>query len=168
MSAIEINFDGLIGPTHNYAGLSDGNIASARNRDTVARPRQAALEGIAKMRRLMAMGLTQGVLPPHERPPMAFLRALGFTGDDRSVWEQAWSREDHLARNALAASAMWAANAATVSPGADCADGRLHFTPANLHTMLHRALEADATDRALSRIFPDPEHCVVHPPLPAH
>ena len=25
----EINFDGIIGPTHNYAGLSRGNIASA-------------------------------------------------------------------------------------------------------------------------------------------
>lgn len=166
--AVEINFDGLIGPTHNYAGLSDGNVASAKNKDTVARPRQAALEGIAKMRRLMAMGVAQGVLPPHERPPMAFLRSLGFSGDDASVWAQACANEDRLARNALAASAMWAANAATVSPGADCADGRLHFTPANLHTMLHRALEADATDRALARIFADPEHFAVHAPLPAH
>ena len=168
MTAVEINFDGLIGPTHNYAGLSDGNLASSRNRDTVARPRQAALEGIAKMRRLMAMGVPQGVLPPQERPPVAFLRALGFSGDDRSVWAQAWAQESALARNALAASAMWAANAATVSPGADCADGRLHLTPANLHTMLHRALEADATHRALARIFPDPAHFAVHPPLPAH
>ena len=166
--AVEINFDGLIGPTHNYAGLSDGNVASARNKDSVARPRQAALEGIAKMRRLMAMGAVQGVLPPHERPPMAFLRSLGFSGDDARVWAQVWAAEDRLARNALAASAMWAANAATVSPSADCADGRLHFTPANLHTMLHRALEADATDRALSRIFADPECFAVHPPLPAH
>ncbi len=49
MSAVEVNFDGLVGPTHNYAGLSEGNLASARNRDTVARPREAALQGLAKM-----------------------------------------------------------------------------------------------------------------------
>lgn len=165
MSAVEINFDGLIGPTHNYAGLSEGNLASARNRDTVARPRDAALEGIAKMRRLMAMGVPQGVLPPLERPPMSFLRSIGFAGDDRAVWEAAWKSEDRLARNALAASAMWAANAATVSPSADCADGCLHLSAANLSTMLHRALEGPATTRALRRIFAaDPFR--VHDPLP--
>ena len=27
----EINFDGLIGPTHNYSGLSEGNNASKKN-----------------------------------------------------------------------------------------------------------------------------------------
>ena len=166
--AVEINFDGLIGPTHNYAGLSEGNLASARNKDSVARPRQAALEGIAKMRRLLAMGAPQGVLAPHERPPMAFLRDLGFNGDDASVWARACAGEGQIARQALAASAMWAANAATVSPGADCADTRLHLTPANLHTMLHRALEADATHRVLQRIFPDTARFAVHPPLPAH
>lgn len=168
MSAIEINFDGLVGPTHNYAGLSEGNVASAKHKDSVARPRAAALQGLAKMRRLMALGLVQGVLPPQERPPMAFLRALGFAGTDRDVWERAFSEENRLARNAIAASAMWAANAATVSPSADCADGRLHVTLANLQTMLHRALEADATDRALTRIFPDPEQFAVHPPLTPH
>ena len=42
----EINFDGIVGPTHNYAGLSEGNLASARNRDTVSRPRDAALQGL--------------------------------------------------------------------------------------------------------------------------
>lgn len=168
MSAVEINFDGLIGPTHNYAGLSEGNVASARNRDAVARPRDAALQGLAKMRRLMAMGCVQGVLPPHERPDMAFLRGLGFAGSDREVWTSVFAKEERLARNALAASAMWAANAATVSPSADCADRRVHFTPANLHTMLHRALEADATARVLRVVFGDVERFAVHEPLPAH
>ena len=166
--AVEINFDGLIGPTHNYAGLSEGNIASARNRDAVARPRDAALQGLAKLRTLMGMGLAQGVLPPHERPSMHFLRGLGFSGDDRAVWMQVFDAEERIARNALAASAMWAANAATVSPSADCADGRVHFTPANLHTMLHRALEADATTVTLRRIFADEAHFRVHDPLPPH
>lgn len=166
MSAVELNFDGLIGPTHNYAGLSEGNLASAKNRDTVARPRAAALEGIAKMRRLMSMGVPQGVLAPLDRPPMAFFRALGFTGDDAAVWEAAWKSEDRLARNALAASAMWAANAATVSPSADCADGRLHLSTANLSTMLHRALEGDGTTRTLLRIFARDDAFAVHDPLP--
>jgi succinylarginine dihydrolase len=166
--AVEINFDGLIGPTHNYAGLSEGNIASAKNRDAVARPREAALQGLAKMRRLMAMGLAQGVLAPHERPSMRFLRSLGFAGDDRAVWRAAFAGEERVARNALAASAMWAANAATVSPSADCADGRVHFTPANLHTMLHRSLEAETTTRMLRTMFADEARFRVHDPLPAH
>lgn len=165
--AVEINFDGLIGPTHNYAGLSHGNLASQSNRDQIARPRDAALQGIAKMRRLMQLGLPQGVLPPHERPAITPLRALGFSGSDREVWEKAVREEPRAARAAVSASAMWSANAATVSPSADCADGRLHLTPANLVTMLHRSLEPDQTGRALARLCPDPERFVVHAPLPA-
>ena len=47
----EINFDGLIGPTHNYAGLSLGNVASASNAGGVSQPRAAAaVQGLAKMR----------------------------------------------------------------------------------------------------------------------
>lgn len=166
--AAEVNFDGLVGPTHNYAGLSEGNLASARNRDTVARPRDAALQGIAKMRRLSALGLAQGLLPPHERPNVAWLRTLGFSGSDGAVWERAWRQEPALARAALASSAMWAANAATVSPSADCADGRLHVSVANLQTMLHRSLEADQTERALMRLLPDRRRFAVHPALLAH
>lgn len=166
--AEEINFDGLVGPTHNYAGLSEGNLASARNADTVARPREAALQGIAKMRRLKALGLSQGVLPPHERPNIAWLRALGFTGSDGAVWEAAWTREPTLARAALASSAMWAANAATISPSADCADGRLHASVANLQTMLHRILEAEQTERTLRCLLPDDSRFAVHPALLPH
>ncbi len=44
----EINFDGIVGPSHNYAGLSLGNLASARNAGAVSRPRDAALQGLAK------------------------------------------------------------------------------------------------------------------------
>ncbi|MEQ1708405.1 MAG: N-succinylarginine dihydrolase [Terricaulis sp.] len=168
MSAEEINFDGVVGPTHNYAGLSEGNLASARNRDTVARPRDAALQGIAKMRRLRALGLSQGVLPPHERPNIAWLRSLGFSGSDGDVWSRAWESEPNIARAALASSAMWAANAATISPSADCADGRLHASVANLQTMLHRRLEADQTERTLRRLLPDEARFAVHPALLAH
>ncbi len=168
MSAEEINFDGLVGPTHNYAGLSEGNLASARNRDTIARPRDAALQGIAKMRRLRALGLSQGVLPPHERPNITWLRSLGFSGSDGAVWSRAWESEPNIARAALASSAMWAANAATISPSADCADGRLHASVANLQTMLHRCLEAEQTERTLRRLLPDEARFAVHPALLAH
>jgi succinylarginine dihydrolase len=168
MSAEEINFDGLVGPSHNYAGLSEGNLASTRNRDLVARPREAALQGLDKMRRLRALGLSQGVLPPHERPNIAWLRSLGFAGTDRQVWERAWAGEPALARAALAASAMWAANAATVSPSADCADGRLHASVANLRTMLHRSLEAEQTERTLRSLLPDHARFAVHAALTPH
>jgi succinylarginine dihydrolase len=168
LSATEANFDGLVGPTHNYAGLSPGNLASARNKDTIARPRAAALQGLAKMKRLAAFGLVQGVLPPHERPFIPALRRLGFTGSDAQVWEKAWAAEPLLARQALAASSMWAANAATISPSADCADARLHATPANLVTMAHRALESRTTTRALRTIFADEARFAIHDPLPAH
>lgn len=166
--AEEINFDGLVGPTHNYAGLSEGNLASARNANQIARPREAALQGIAKMRRLSALGLQQGVLPPHERPNTAWLRSLGFAGNDGAVWEAAWKREPTVARAALAASAMWAANAATISPSADCGDGKLHASVANLQTMLHRLLEAEQTERTLRRLLPDEARFSVHGALAAH
>jgi succinylarginine dihydrolase len=166
--AAETNFDGLVGPTHNYAGLSEGNLASARNANTIARPRGAALQGLAKMQRLRALGLSQGVLPPHERPNIAWLRTLGFTGSDGEIWERAWKSEPTIARAALASSAMWAANAATISPSVDCADGRLHATVANLQTMLHRILEGEQTERTLRRIMPDDARFAVHPALLAH
>lgn len=165
--ALEVNFDGLVGPTHNYAGLSEGNLASARNRDSVSRPRDAALQGIAKMRKLASLGIPQGVLPPHERPYIAWLRALGFSGSDREVWSRAWEEEQTIARAALAASSMWAANAATISPSADSADGKLHASVANLQTMLHRRLEAQQTERALKRLLADEKHFAVHAALTA-
>jgi len=89
MTVMEINFDGLIGPMHNYAGLSPGNIASANNAGAISQPRAAALQGLAKMRRLMDRGLLQGFIPPPRRPALAALRSLGFGGDDRSVLERA-------------------------------------------------------------------------------
>jgi succinylarginine dihydrolase len=168
MSAQQINFDGLVGLTHNYAGLSEGNIASARNKDTTARPKDAALQGLHKMRALATRGLSQGILPPHERPFLPMLRALGFSGSDSAIWEKAWTQEPRLARNLVAASSMWAANAATISPSADCADGRLHATPANLVTMLHRSIEAPTTTRALRRLMPDEALFCVHDALPPH
>jgi len=164
---IEINFDGLIGPMHNYTGLSDGNIASASNAGAVSQPRAAALQGLAKMKRLMDRGLTQGFIPPPRRPAVAALQTLGFTGDDNGILRRAAADDPMLFINACSASAMWAANAATVIAGPDSADGRVHLVTANLATMLHRSLEAPDTYRMLRSIFPDQRHFAVHPALPA-
>ena len=122
MKAYEINFDGLVGPTHNYAGLSYGNVASMANRALVSNPKRAALQGLAKMKFLADLGITQAVLPPHERPHVATLRRLGFNGSDGQVLEAAHRADPMLIATVSSSSSMWAANAATVSPSADCAD----------------------------------------------
>src|SRR5436305_11205612 len=138
--AFEVNFDGLVGPTHNYAGLSHGNLASQRSRHRVSNPRAAALEGLAKMKLLADLGVRQAVLPPHERPDVGMLRRLGFSGSDADVLGKAHRADPALLAACSSASAMWAANAATVSPSADAADGRVHFTPATLVAQRHRPL----------------------------
>ena len=163
----EWNFDGLVGPTHNYGGLSPGNVASVSHGGAVSSPRAAALQGLEKMRFVHGLGVGQAVLPPHPRPSLAALRALGFAGRDEEVVARAAREAEHLLRLCSSASAMWAANAATVSPSADTADGRVHFTPANLVSHFHRALEAATTARVLRAIFADASHFAVHDPLPA-
>ncbi len=168
MNAREANFDGLVGPTHNYAGLSYGNLAATSHALEISNPREAALQGLAKMRRLLSLGLDQGVLPPHERPHVPTLRALGFAGKDVEVLEAAWKSAPELVRNVSSASAMWTANAATVCPSADSADGRIHFTPANLVAMFHRSIEPPVTSRILRAIFPEGTHFAHHEPLPAN
>ena len=156
MSLIEINFDGIVGPTHNYAGLSPGNLAATRNAGRESFPRAAALQGVAKMRANLRLGLAQGVLLPHPRPDARWLAALGTTpaGAPPPLWAQAAS-----------AAAMWAANAATVSPAPDTADGRCHLSVANLVTMPHRSHEWPETLRQLRLAFADPAF-VVHGPVP--
>ncbi|MDR6126255.1 succinylarginine dihydrolase [Sphingomonas sp. SORGH_AS802] len=153
----EINFDGIIGPSHNYAGLSPGNLAATRNAGATAHPRAAALQGIAKMRANLALGLTQGILLPHPRPDHRWLASLSTDYADAAP---------HLRAQALSASAMWAANAATVSPAPDTRDGRCHLTVANLVTMPHRSHEWPATLAQLRLAFADPVF-VVHGPVPA-
>lgn len=168
MSAAEVNFDGLIGPSHNYGGLSDGNLASALNAGDVSNPREAALQGLEKMRRLVRMGLVQGVLPPLPRPNFDLLVSAGFGGSDAEIIEKAAKQAPGLLKVAYSASSMWTANAATVSPSADTADGRLHLTVANLSTMLHRAQEHPDTTAVLQAIFSDDRHFAVHAALPMH
>ena len=164
---MEVNFDGIPGPTHNYAGLSPGNLAAEKHARMVANPREAALQGLAKMRALAARGIPQAVLPPHERPDVQALRQLGFTGGETDVIAQAARDAPQLLAACSSAAAMWTANAATVSPSADAADRRVHFTPANLIANFHRSLEAETTTRVLRAIFADDSKFIVHAPLPA-
>ncbi|ACK49598.1 succinylarginine dihydrolase [Methylocella silvestris BL2] len=166
MEAEEINFDGLVGPTHNFGGLSLGNVASIASKGRASNPRAAALQGLAKMRLMMGLGVPQGILPPHERPHVGALRRLGFSGTDGAIVEAAFKADPTLLANLSSASAMWTANAATVSPSADTEDGRVHITPANLAAKLHRSIEAAFSTRLLRAIFADPDHFVVHDFLP--
>ncbi|GAB3629017.1 N-succinylarginine dihydrolase [Pandoraea terrae] len=164
--AMEANFDGLVGPTHNYAGLSYGNLASASNVNSVSNPRAAARQGLVKMKALADLGYAQGILPPQERPSVGLLRTLGFSGGDAHILRQAARRAPELLAAACSASSMWTANAATVSPSADTADGRVHFTAANLCSKLHRATEHETTSRILAAIFSDEHRFAHHPALP--
>ena len=171
---VEVNFDGLIGPSHNYGGMSDGNLASQTNAGDISNPREAALQGLEKMRMLVRAGFVQGVLPPHKRPNFELLFSAGFEIDRG---DEPLSREEHneivlrkrreailsaaaqaprLLKAAYSASSMWAANAATISPSADTLNNRLHWTPANLSSMLHRSIEHTQTRQMLSDIFGRP------------
>jgi succinylarginine dihydrolase len=163
----EHQFDGLVGPTHHYAGLSPGNLASQQHAGEPSSPRAAALEGLAKMRHVRELGVAQAVLPPQPRPSVALLRRLGFFGSDQAVLESALRSAPELLHAASSASSMWAANAATVVPARDALDGKTHFVPANLVTLLHRSIEAESTQRVLAAIFGDVTRFTVHAPLPA-
>jgi succinylarginine dihydrolase len=153
----EINFDGLIGPSHNYAGLSPGNLAATRNAGAMSHPRAAALQGIAKMRANLALGLRQGIFVPPPRPDHRWLAQLATDYAHAAP---------HLQAQALSASSMWAANAATVSPAPDTLDGRCHLTVANLVTMPHRSHEWPDTLAQLRLAFAS-DGFVVHDPVPA-
>ncbi|WP_320152864.1 N-succinylarginine dihydrolase [uncultured Tolumonas sp.] len=166
MSAYEVNFDGLVGLTHHYAGLSFGNVASTSNKNTPANPKLAAKQGLQKMKTLSDMGFKQGVLPPQERPHIPVLRQLGFTGSDAQIIAAVAKQSPQLLSAVSSASSMWTANAATVSPSADTADKRVHFTVANLNNKFHRAIEADTTSATLRSIFKNDAYFAHHAALP--
>lgn len=156
MPLLEINFDGIVGPSHNYAGLSPGNLAATANAGDLSFPRAAALQGLDKMLGNLELGLTQGFFVPPPRPNTRWLNELA--SDD--------TLDPALRAGAWSASAMWTANAATVSPGPDTRDGRCHLTVANLITMPHRSHEWPDTLRQLRLAFADERHFAVHEPVP--
>lgn len=166
MQHFEVNFDGLVGPTHNYAGLSFGNVASLSNAKSASSPKSAAKQGLQKMKALQEMGLVQGVLAPQERPDIYALRRLGFSGSDQEVLEKAAKDAPAIFRACCSASSMWTANAATVSPSADTMNGKVHFTPANLTNKFHRSLEPQTSGRILQAMFANSRFFEHHQHLP--
>ena len=166
MKQFEANFDGLVGPTHNYAGLSYGNVASLNNASASSSPKEAAKQGLIKMKALADLGMVQGVLAPQERPDIASLRRLGFGGTDANVLVMAARQSPAIFNACCSASSMWTANAATVSPSADTNDGKIHFTPANLTNKYHRSLEPQVTGKILQATFASQQHFSHHVHLP--
>ncbi len=160
MKSYEVNFDGIVGPTHNYSGLSLGNVASTSNIQQTSNPKEAALQGLEKMWFLHELGVKQAVLPPHERPHVPTLKKLGY--------EFIKDVPQKLLYQCSSASAMWTANAATCTPSIDNESGRLQITPANLQTMFHRSIEPAATRNILLSIFSDHVFFNIHEPLPSH
>ncbi len=166
-TGFEINFDGIIGPTHNYSGLSFGNIASMENINRPSNPKKAALQGLAKMKLLSDLGLKQAVLPPHERPHLPTGQAMGFSGADRNIPGKIYKMKPEYLYQISSAAPMWVANAATITPSIDSIDNHVHITPSNLCSMFHRSMESTTTSRVLKAIFPDPIYFTHHPALPA-
>ena len=125
---VEVQVDGLPGPTHHFGGLSAGNLASLAHAGFSSRPRAAARQGLAKMRQVLALGVPQAWLPPLPRPDLALLREAGFRGSDAEVLRAAVA-DPHLLHLATSSAFMWTANCATVIPASDSADGRCHVIP---------------------------------------
>lgn len=164
----EVNFDCLAGPTHHFGGLSLGNIASTSSKWRLSNPKDAALQGLEKMRFLSKKGFKQCILPPHQRPHYPTLRLLGFPCDNPLKLRSVYEHMPEIFSSVNSSSFMWAANAATVAPHFDAQDNKTHITPANLVTMFHRKLEASFTTKVLKKIFYDDNFFLVHDPLPAH
>lgn len=167
MNVFELNIDGLIGPTHHYAGLAKGNIASTEHAFLKSNPQEAALQGVAKMRLLSQLGIKQAVAPPPLRPNLRLLYRMGFTGTPAQQIEKAYRTAPHLLSAAYSASGMWVANMATVSSSLDALDNKVHLTAANLVSNFHRHQEAHFSTLLLQRIFRDPKYFQHHAALPA-
>ncbi len=164
---IEINIDGMIGPTHHFGGLGVGNIASHASQNQISNPKEAALEGLAKMELVAGLGVAQYYLPPPTRPNWGWLETIGYYGDRRDVLRRCYDESPRLLSAAYSSAFMWTANAATVAPANDTSDGRLHLVPANLCSNLHRGQEAAERRDQLRQMFRDVPNCNVHEPLPS-
>jgi len=162
----EINFDGMVGPTHHFGGYAYGNLASMSHRKHPSNPKLAALQGLQKMKMLADLGIPQAVLPPRMRPSLSTLRELGFSGTDAEIFSQAVKSSPRLVQELSSSASMWAANCATFSPSTDTADGKVHITPANLQSQFHRSIESQESFRLLNLLFPNKDLFTIHPPLP--
>jgi succinylarginine dihydrolase len=166
MTVYELNLDGLVGPTHCFGGLAAGNKASIVNALKPSNPKAAALQGIKKMRLMHSLGLQQGLLLPQQRPNLKLLHQLGFHGTPKQQVQEAFKKAPELLNAFFSASSMWAANTATVAASLDTDNHKVHFTPANLITHLHRQQEVLFSQKLLQLIFSDPNYFEHHQALP--
>lgn len=163
--AHEWQFDGLVGPTHNYAGLAHGNLAAQSNAGAASSPKAAALQGLEKMRFVHGLGIRQAFLPPHFRPLVSELKRVGFSGKTAEILQAAANYSPALLAAVYSSSFMWTANAATIAPSCDAADGKVHITPANMSSHYHRHIEAGHSYDIMGRIFYNVNYFTVHNPL---
>jgi len=166
MNAREINLTGLAGPTHHFGGLAQGNVAARQHAGKISNPKAAARQCLEMMKLLSDLGVTQVIVPPQLRPRLDILRQLGFSGSGEQVMRKAYKNAPELLFACYSSSSMWTANATTISPSADSADGKVHFTPANLASHLHRRIETEHTAAYLKTVFSNEKCFVHHAPLP--
>ncbi len=153
MPIVEVQLDRIVGPLHHFGGLGVGNLASQSHAGHVSHPAAAAIEGLDKMRLVAGLGVPQWILPPQHRPAMRLLHSLGFSGSRRQIIASAYAMAPEIFSAACSSSAMWTANAATVSAAADTSDGRVKLSIANLSSSMHRAIEASETEGELRTIL---------------
>ena len=158
----EVQLDTLVGPTHHFAGLSLGNIASMENKGIISSPKKAALQGLEKMNVVMELGIPQAFFPPQKRPDLSFLKRVGF-----ETVASAYDKCPELLLAAFSSSFMWTANVATSTPSLDTLDSKHHITPANLGSNLHRHLEVLDTTRMFQQLMANPDYFVLHAALPS-
>jgi len=168
MSDLQLNISELPGPTFMYSGLSADNVASLNNKHLAANPLKFALLSLQRMRLLLEEGVHQVIFPPHRRPDLQALGYCGFTGDMGHMIGSADKFSRGYLESLLAASSVWTANAATVTPSADSEDGKVHITTANLNSHFHRSIEASQTHAKLARVFADDNFFALHQALPSH
>ncbi|MFO0939407.1 MAG: N-succinylarginine dihydrolase [Pirellulales bacterium] len=163
---IEINIDGMIGPTHHYGGLGVGNLASLAHRFQASNPRQAALEGLTKAKLVSDLGIPQFLWLPPQRPNLDLLQSFGFRGSVHEQIKEAFQTAPRVLSAVFSGAFMWAANSATVTPAVDAQDKRYHFTPANLISSLHRSCEASERKSSIENTFSCVDFHLHHKPLP--
>ena len=163
MKLVDVQVDRIVGPTHHFGGLGVGNVASHQHHGRVSNPRAAALQGLDKMRLVAGLGVPQIVLPPQNRPHIEFLQNLGFAGAIENTLAKAATEAPEMLSAAMSSSAMWTANAATVTASVDSTCESISMTVANLGSSLHRAIEPVESLQDLQSVFEASAH--VLPPI---
>jgi len=164
---IEVQMDTLVGMTHHFGGHAKGNFASMHHKGQNSNPKQAALQGLEKMKWVLDQGVPQLVLPPQSRPHLPSLRTLGLNGSIQTQLQKLFEINPNTFAKLCSSAFIWTANAATVIPSCDTLDHKVHLYIANLNSHLHREIESQHRLKLFREIFPHPSVFSIHPPLPS-